>query len=540
MRRSLTAISLAVAMCTLAAASAAARPSGGANGNAGGNGKGLALGLAAGDGPATALAHAKTVDPVAGVRGAAGGAGNGQTAKSTSTANDATRSAVGTVRAAASTVVSHGSPSVSSAPAAPVSPLGGNGDFTYVATPPAVKGPTVGSLSDPHFGGVGNHCDLLFGTPEPLACYDPTQIRNAYDIPSTLTGAGQTIVIVDAYGDPTIEEDLATFDTVFGLPAPPSFTVYGGSSTQTAGPHEAAGWALETALDVEWAHAIAPGAAIVLVEASNSSGNEINAAEKKYVSRYTGSILTQSFGINENAVRGNGNNIQVKQANRNYQAFARMGITVLASAGDEGATTGTSSNTPSYPASDPWVTGVGGTQGDEFPYGLCPSSSSDVCTYGGETVWNEPATIDVPAATGGAPSQLFASPPYQTEITGYDMRTTPDVAYNAALNGGVLVFLGPYVYIVGGTSAGSAQWAGIFALVNEARAGNGKGPIGFANPALYGIYDTSRYATDFHDITSGNNTLAGQPVQGYPAGQGYDLATGLGTPDVANLIADLG
>jgi subtilase family serine protease len=415
---------------------------------------------------------------------------------------------------------------------------GGNGDFNYVVNPPMIKGPAVKSLVGGHLPGVGNHCEPLFGVP--VACYDPTQIRNAYDIPSGLTGAGQTIVIVDAYGDPNIEEDLATFDAFFGLPDPPSFTIYKGSNTQKAGPHDAASWALETALDVEWAHAIAPGAALVLAEAPSSSGNAINSTEKNIVPKYPGAILSQSFGINENEIKGNGNNISWTQANKNYRDFAALGDTVLASAGDFGATGDSGSNTAGYPASDPLVTGVGGTQGLPYPYGLCESFVLDDCTYGGEQVWNEPDVADVPLATGGAPSQLFPTPGYQAGVTGLNVRATPDVAYNAALNGGVLVVELPFIFLVGGTSAGSPQWAGIFALANEARASLGKDPIGPANPALYAIYgNASKYAADFHDITTGNNTLGGAPVQGFSAQTGYDLATGIGTPDASNLIADL-
>jgi subtilase family serine protease len=523
-KRSWVAVCLVVGVCVLSVASASARAGAGQHGSAGGNGKGLALGRAQSDGPAAALAHAKTTGHAESTpQSSLAGSGGSNARNDGSNAN--------------------GGGQGSGTPAGSTPASGGSGDFSYVANPPAIRGPAVSALSGPHLPGVGNHCAALVGATGPLACYDPTQIRNAYDIPSSLTGVGQTIVIVVAYGDPIIEQDLAAFDSVFGLPDPPSFTVYNGSSTLTAGPHEAAGWALETALDVEWAHAVAPGANIVLVEAPSSSGNAITSWEKRIVPKYPGSILSQSFGINENALTGNGNDIHWKQAHANYQRFAQLGITVLASAGDEGATGGTASNTPSYPASDPWVTGVGGTQGSSqdhpFPYGLCPSDTSDACVYGAEEVWNEPATIDVPVATGGALSQLFGSPSYQSGL-GYGARATPDVAFNAALNGGVLVIQGPFAYIVGGTSAGTAQWAGIFALVNEARANAGDGPIGFANPALYGIYgDSTEYANDFHDIVSGNNTLAGAPVSGYSAATGYDLATGLGTPDVANLIADL-
>ena len=161
------------------------------------------------------------------------------------------------------------------------------------------------------------------------------------------------------------------------------------------------------------------------------------------------------------------------------------------------------------------MTGVGGTQGLPYPYGLCPSFPTDNCAYSGEQVWNEPDIADVPLATGGAPSQIFPRPSYQTGVSSYQVRTTPDVAYNAAVNGGVLVINLPFIYLVGGTSAGSPQWAGIFALANEARANANKRPIGFSNPALYSIYkNASSYSTDFHDITVGNNTLAGRTRHG--------------------------
>lgn len=405
--------------------------------------------------------------------------------------------------------------------------------WNYVVNPPYLKGPAINTTASPNWPGVGNHCELIFGTPYPLACYDPTQVRNAYNVPSELSGAGQTIIIVDAYGDPDIRANLATFDAFFGLPDPPSFTIYSGSATQKAGPHGASSWALETALDVEWAHAIAPGAAIVLIEAPSSSGNAINSVERKIISRYPGAVVSQSFGIPEFAVIAN--NAQIMQAHQNYKSFAQQGTTVLASSGDFGATNGASFNNAAFPSSDPYVVSVGGTQGNPYPYGLCPGYSDD-CSYSGESTWNEP---DYGIATGGGPSKLFGAPSYQIGLTGQQTRATPDVAYNAAVNGGVLVVKLPYFYLVGGTSAGSPQWAGIFALANQARANVGKGPVGAANPRLYSIYTGADYVSDFHDVTTGDNTLAGAPVAGFAAGSGYDMATGLGSPNAANLISTL-
>ncbi|MDG7028357.1 MAG: hypothetical protein JRN16_08110, partial [Nitrososphaerota archaeon] len=128
------------------------------------------------------------------------------------------------------------------------------------------------------------------------------------------------------------------------------------------------------------------------------------------------------------------------------------------------------------------------------------------------------------------------------------MRTTPDISYNAAVDGGVLVYWSACLqcisptfsgwFVVGGTSAGSPQWAAIFAIANQVRASKGEGPLGFVNPTLYGLAESSSCSSDFHDITTGNNILIGTTA-GFYAATGYDLASGWGTPNVANLVAGL-
>jgi subtilase family serine protease len=423
-----------------------------------------------------------------------------------------------------------------------------------------------------------------------IVCYSPAFIKKAYEFPSTFTldGSGQTIVIVDAFGSPTIASDLARFDSAFGIPPAPSFTIFCGDSPTpfdtstcpqvpiTANPsHAVFSWEIETSLDVEYAHAMAPGANIVLDVAATSSGNAINAAEAAAIAQYPGAVFSQSFGIPESFITAN--NGQVLQANQNYAAGIAKGDTFFASAGDTGATFGTSTPMSNYPASNPNNTNVTGTQGlpyiptgdltidnfmnDGLSGGGCPTSTPFSCTtglaafhgpcvlgrtippdcvpdgYGGEQVWNEPS---FEAATGGAQSLLFGVPSYQSGL-GLTARG-PDVDYNAAVDGGVLVVFGgfgsPVLFIVGGTSAGSPQWAGITALANQARANLGKGPVGAINPTLYSIYHSARYAADFHDITVGNNQEVGTPV-GYPASGGYDLSSGIGTPIVDQLIADL-
>ena len=414
-----------------------------------------------------------------------------------------------------------------------------------------------------------------------IVCYSPKFIKKAYNYPSTasLDGSDQTIVIVDAFGSPTITSDLALFDAVFGIPNPPSFTIICGDSptpfdTSTcpqvninANPkHDEFGWTIETSLDVQYAHAMAPGANIVLDVADTSSGNSLNAAETTAIGLYPGAIFSQSFGIPEIFLtKTTGNGGQVMQAQQNYANGIAVGDTFFASAGDSGATFGTATAMGNFPGTDLHNTAVTGTQG--LPYNAtgtlqpCPTSTPFSCTsglsayhgpcvlgrtvppscvpdgYGGEQVWNEPS---FGAATGGAQSLLFGVPSYQAGL-GLTSRG-PDVDYNAAIDGGVLVVYGgfgsPVLFIVGGTSAGSPQWAGIAALANQARAKLSKGTVGDLNPRLYAIYHSANYATDFHDITVGNDQLAGTPV-GYAATTGYDLASGIGSPNVATLVADL-
>jgi subtilase family serine protease len=417
------------------------------------------------------------------------------------------------------------------AAAAPAAAGSGNtSTIVYEANPPSTfafaAAPAAGFPSP-------SQCVAAYG----LACYTPSEIRAAYNVPSRDAGAGQTIVIVDAYGSPTIVNDLHVFDQTFGLPDPTLNIIYPGGSP-TFNPlqnHSEVGWAEETSLDVEWSHAIAPEATIDLVIAANNNGNVLNNAEAYVVANHLGNVMSMSFGAPEGAIAGGGNNLQLQQAHQVYQQAQAAGITVLASAGDNGATNGYATPNALFPASDPLVTAVGGT--DLF--------MSDSGAYQSETVWNDSDPALCPfgcdygpfGATGGAPSSIFAAPSYQAKVTGSAMRTTSDVSYNASVYTAVMVYLSvPGVpagfYFFGGTSEGAPQWAGIVALADQA-AGHA---LGFLNPTLYALAGTRAYAKDFHDVTVGNNGFFGP---GFTAGKGYDLPTGLGTPDVANLIATL-
>ncbi len=402
-----------------------------------------------------------------------------------------------------------------------------------VGAPPHFVVGSVASFVAPPLGHGTPMCPSGDGTNH--VCYPPAFIRQAYDFPdghNAPTGDGQTIVIVSPYGSPTIADDLQAFDDAFGI-APASLTILGpnGSGDQTD--DIVASWGIETSLDVEWAHAMAPGAEIVLAVAKSDDTNDILAAETAVLPQYPGAIVSQSFGVDENDPDPSTQSF-INGLHALYKSTAPS-TTLISSAGDFGATDGTDAVVAGYPASDPLVLGVGGTQGQPYADGLWRRGG-----YGGEAVWNESRKGTFYAATGGAPSILFSAPSWQRGFSHNSARTVPDVAYNASIDGGVVVFYGPDAFTVGGTSAGPPQWAGIVALANELRSRAGNAPLGTgAAAALYGIAGNQRqYRDDFHDIRDGNNILVDQHL-GFRADNGYDLASGLGSPDVSNLVGDL-
>lgn len=399
-------------------------------------------------------------------------------------------------------------------------------------------------------------------------CYIPQEIQAAYNYPAgpgAPTGAGQTIVVVTAYGAPFVANDLLIFDKGLDLPDPPHFRV---EKQQVPVSSVGSGftyiWQVETDLDVQWAHAMAPDANIVVAVANTDDPANVAEVLREVLPKYPGAIVTQSFGQDETADPTLPNSFSPL-----YLFSLLNGGTVLASSGDLGASNGTEFEdgvTPSamaaYPASDPLVLAVGGTEGNPYPGGLLTADG----TYGGEQAWNE-VVFGTPGAGGGAESVLFDAPPWQRSLHA-NGRLEPDVSYNASEVDGNLVILScrpnkadggmtldpncvdssNFGFVaVGGTSAGTPQWAGIVALANQLRAQSHRGPLGFVSPTLYDIAkDPRAYARDFHDITTGNNALnlmaLGFPSAsqfGFAAAPGYDLATGLGTPNVSNLLFDL-
>jgi subtilase family serine protease len=298
--------------------------------------------------------------------------------------------------------------------------------------------------------------------------------------------------------------DLGIFDRTFGLPDPPSFrSVYFPGAQY----HESAGWMEETALDVEWAHAVAPGANILLVQAaSQNPGDYANAINW---ARYQPgvSVVSMSYGAPESVAYSVNNGIFTTPA-------GHTGVTFVAASGDNGAWNNASPPRVGveWPAAVPSVLSVGGTT-------LYTSSNG---TYQGESAWS---------GSGGGYSRIFAEPSYQYGVQRTGVRTVPDVAYNADPHSGVWVYdtpAGGWQAGVGGTSAAAPQWAGLIAEVNQGRALVGLRPLdGYSQtlPALYA------FSSAFRDVTSGSN--------GYSATRGYDLATGLGTPIAYLLAGDL-
>jgi subtilase family serine protease len=367
-----------------------------------------------------------------------------------------------------------------------------------------------------------------------LLCYTPQMIRDAYDFPhghGGATGAGQTVVVAVAYGSPFLAADLAAFNHQFGLPGA-DLTIFAEQhptgAPGTSDPRLLQKWGLETSLDVEWVHALAPAARIVLAVASTDDGSDFYEVEREVLQQYPDAILSQSFGIDESFL--------ASQAPEALDAFDQLyaqltlgGGTVVTASGDLGTAF------VAYPASSPFTLAVGGTMGNPYPGGLWANGR-----YGGEQAWSEPGL----GAGGGGASSVYPLLPWQAGITDTTTRAVPDVSYNAAVNGGVIIAFGGRFGVRGGTSASAPQWAAILALADDLRAQNHRGRLGLAAPYLYLLArDHSSYRQDFHDITVGANDLVLPQVPvtipGSPATPGYDLATGLGTPDVARLIKDL-
>ncbi len=343
--------------------------------------------------------------------------------------------------------------------------------------------------------------------------YTPSVIYNAYDMNyihnKGYYGNNTTIVIVDAYGDPSLNYDVSVFDNLTGLP-PINLNVTTPEGAITSANSQ---WASETAIDVEWSHAIAPGAKIDLVLAPGD-GSRLLDSVAYAIDNKLGNIISISWGEAESALSPS----ILSGLNSIYEQAAANNITVVAASGDGGANDGTSNLAVNFPASDPYVLGVGGTTLTEVSNGKFEQTA-----WGGMVNGKE-------EGSGGGFSSYFTTPYYQAapNYTGTH-RGVPDVALDANPNTGVLVVEDGQTLTLGGTSISTPMWAGIIALMDQYY---GKS-MGLVNPLFYKISETKYYSNAFTQITSGSNF-------GYSAGPGWNPVTGLGTPLVSNLINDTG
>ncbi len=367
----------------------------------------------------------------------------------------------------------------------------------------------------------------------------PQQVRNAYGVNEitfgsvTGDGSGQTIAIIDAYDDPSFvssaatnfaNSDLHRFDAQFGLSDPPSFTKVSQTGTSTY-PSANSGWDGEIALDVEWAHSMAPAAKIILVEAKSSSLTNLDTAVGWARKQSGVSAITMSWSGGEYSTETSDDKTYFSTPS------GHAGISFFASTGDNGTPGG-------FPAASANVVAVGGTA-------LTFADSSG--TWANETVWNDTGLTPKPGATGGGISTYEAKPTYQNLVTtpSATKRSYPDVAMDAdPYHGGVSVLdtssggIGSTAqwFVYGGTSLASPMWAGLDAIINQGRALEGLSSLDSGTQLLPRLYSLS--GNDFHDVTSGNNALAGN-ASSFSAGVGYDAVTGRGTPKANLLVSDL-
>ena len=412
---------------------------------------------------------------------------------------------------AGAALVTSGTSGAATAPPAPQPippvPPGPTGPCDHSATPDQ---PTHLAVDPP--GPAGDHgihhplcltvgSSDVTGTPLVTASSSPVGY-----VPSTIqkylglsaTGTGQTIAIVDAYDHPTIAADLAKFNATFGLPAPPSFKKVTQTGATTGYPAANANWALEIALDVEWAHAIAPGASILLVEAKSASFADMNAAIAYAAKQSAVTVISNSWGATEFS------------GETTLDTYCKQSAKVCVFA------TGDYGNPGTYPAYSPYVLAVGGTTLNLATDGTILS----------ETAWGY---------SGGGVSLYEAKPSFQSFST-QAKRGTPDVSFNADPATGFAVYDSyPYAgqsgwFQMGGTSAGAPAWAAIIAVSDQLRKAAGKAVL--TGTSSKSVYMTN---TDIYGLTTGLADITGGPTNGACGAictptVGFDFVTGKGSP----------
>jgi subtilase family serine protease len=448
-------------------------------------------------------------------------------------------------------------------------------------------------------------CEAVFRT-----CFTPQALQSAYNVgplyANGWNGKGITIAIVDSYGSDTMAHDLHVFDQAFGLQpmcgeegvtctaGMPTFSELAINGSPDTNPQPGKGthqedksaWALEVALDVETSHAIAPMANILLVHSNNAETLGVQGfpnmmkAEDYVVSNHLAQVISQSFASAEDAF---GSSSSLENLRYAFKNAAANGVTVLGSSGDGGTANASKSPvgqggslipypTVEWPASDPLVTGVGGTYLCTNPTAATNDPRTTYIKAGigakcGSSTFNAAHAAEVAwTFSGGGFSHVFSRPDYQAGVLPAgstpipaSARGVPDIGLQASAGTGALVYLslppdgnGSNVnqtgwYDIGGTSLSCPQWAGLVAIADQInKAKYGQTGLGLINPALYKLASNpATYAADFFDIAHTaiagveNNNQGDPSVPGYPATTGWDPVTGLGTPNAAVLLPAL-
>lgn len=364
----------------------------------------------------------------------------------------------------------------------------------------------------------------------PTSGYAPKDLESAYDVAplqsANVLGDNQTIALfeLDGYQQSDVNQYFQYYN--LGTPSINNVLVDGASGAAGQG-------AIEVELDIEIAAAMAPHANLLVYEAPNTTQG-MNDLYNRIVSDNKAQVVSISWGLCESS----SGPAELHTLDNIFKQGAAQGMSFFAAAGDSGAYDCQDTNLAvDSPASDPYVTGVGGT-----------TLQLNNGAYGSEAVWSNPNSIThgpKGAGGGGGLSNTFKEPGWQTGpgvknqySNGY--REVPDVSANADPNTGYAMYCtvtnagcpATGWISVGGTSAGAPLWAGNAALINQYLQSQGKSRIGYANPTLYALYNAQQQYPAFHDITSGNNLY-------YPATGNYDLASGMGSPDVYNIARDL-
>lgn len=431
--------------------------------------------------------------------------------------------AVAAVTAVAVAGVTTGEPGGRHASAAGYSPRHFGPPFSLIETASSSQPPTT------------RYCRKNYHT----SCYSPAQFAVAYNTKPLyaqgVDGRGVTIAVIDPIGSPTIAHDLQVFDQTYRLPDPDLRILQpeGKPPWDPNNPYDT-GWAFETSLDVEYVHAMAPRAKILLVEGtveeeqSTSGFPEMAAAEQYVADHHLASVMNLSQGATEDTFP---NERALLEQRYGFEAAARAGISMFASSGDWYTTNLTTDlvdywnrRTVNWPSSDPLITAVGGT---------AVNLNLDGARVGPDVGWNP---------SGGGVSRYFSRPSYEHGVRSVvgDRRGLPDISMDASGSSGAIVFSSiggsPRWSVVGGTSLSAPLMSGIVGLAVQEAGHN----VGNINEFLYGTAARNPAAAGLMDITVGNNSNPSNGVTGYSAGPGYDLVSGWGTiGDAARFVPAL-